>query len=142
IDASLIGNPVQAETELVKKSSSVNSNIKKETSSVNYSDKFILRFFLTENDIESLHKKLIKYGKENFSQSFYGIYSVFVDNLFRYSIILVLVVLILFFILNIIVVFLLLHFTIKRKSRKEKFLRVFGKMYESVLMSYLFGEID
>lgn len=142
IDASLISNPVQSETELANKSSSGISNIKKETSSISFSDKFILRLFLADSDIETLHKKLINYGKENFSQSFYGIYSVLIDNIFRYSIILVLVVFILFFILNIIVVFLLLHFTIKRKSRKEKFLKIFGKMYESVIMSYLFGEID
>ncbi len=141
-DSTLVIDPVQAETELsIKSSISISNNIK-ETPSINYSDKFILRLFLTESEIYALQRKLIFFGKENIPQSFYGMYSVVIDKSFQYSIILVLVVLILFFIFNIMSVFLLLHFTIKRKNRKEKFLRIFGKMYEEVLISYLFGEIN
>ncbi len=142
IDSTVKIDPVQTESEQALKSSSGIAKNITETVSINYPDNFILRFFLSEDEIYSLQRKLISYGKENIPQSLYGMYSVLIDKSFQYSIILVLVVLISFFILNIIAVFFILRFTIKKKSRKEKFLRIFGKMYESVLMSYLFGEMD
>ena len=110
--------------------------------SSNSSSNFILRAFLNDDEISALRRKLIDFGKENVPQTFRSLYTNTIEKSFEYPVVLFFIFLILIFILNIIGVFLLLNYTIRRKNRKEKFLRIFGKMYEEVLISYLFGSID
>lgn len=108
----------------------------------NYSENFILRMFFNDSEISVFQWKLIDFGKENIPQPFRRLYNQTIDNIFENPAVLFFFFLILFFILNIIGVFLLLSYTIKRKNRKEKFLGIFSKMYEEVLISYMFGLID
>jgi hypothetical protein len=67
---------------------------------------------------------------------------VLVDRAFEYPLILLFVVLVLFFIINIVIVFAVLNNTIKRKNNKERFEKIYSKMYEEVLLAYMFGSID
>ena len=106
------------------------------------SENFILKIFLSDDEISAWQRKLIDYGKENVPQTFRRFYSLTIEKSFEYPVVLIFVLIILFFILNIIGVFLLLNYTIKKKARKVKFLRIYGKMYEEVLISYMFGLID
>lgn len=108
----------------------------------NSSENFILRIFLNDYEIFALQRKLNDYGKENIPPFFRRFYALTIDKSFEYPVVLFFLCLIVVFILNIIGVFLLLSYTIKRKARKEKFNRIFGKMYEEVLVSYMFGLID
>jgi hypothetical protein len=110
--------------------------------SSNSSENFILRLFLNDDEISVLQRKLIGFGKDNIPQPFRGLYALTIEKSFEYPVVLFFLCLILIFILNIIGVFLLLNYTIKRKRRKERFLRIFGKMYEEVLIAYMFGSID
>lgn len=106
------------------------------------SENFILRIFLNDNEISALQRKLVDFGKENIPQTFRRFYILAIKKSFEHPAVLFFLVLIFFLILNIIMVFLILNYTIKRKNQKEKFLRIFGKMYEEVLISYMFGSID
>lgn len=110
--------------------------------SSNNSENFILTMFLSDDEISTLQRKLIDYGKENIPQFFRRFYTLAIEKSFEQPVVLFFICLILTFILNIIGIVVLLNYTIKRKSRKEKFLRIFGKMYEEVLISYMFGVID
>lgn len=58
-----------------------------------------------------------------------------------YPIILIFISLIIFFIINISTILLVLYVTNKKKNHKERYIRVFGNMYEEVLRMYMFGEI-
>lgn len=111
-------------------------------SSVNSSENFILRLFFNDDEISALKRKLIGFGKNNIPLVFRRFYTLTIEKSFEYPVVLFFLCLILIFILNIIGVFLLLNYTIKRKRRKERFLRIFGKMYEEVLIAYMFGSID
>ncbi len=66
-----------------------------------------------------------------------------VGNLIKdHRIILVFIVLIVLFIINILVILLTLFVTNQRKNHKERYIMVFGIMYEEILRMYLFGEIS
>lgn len=102
----------------------------------------VLNVFLSKDKIANLKKNLITYGNNHFPRNVRSFYFSVVESSFEYSIIFLFVTLILFFIVNIGFVFIILNYTIKRKTHKEKFEKVYRKMYEEVLLSYLFGSID
>ncbi|HPF50703.1 MAG TPA: hypothetical protein PK335_03965 [Draconibacterium sp.] len=102
----------------------------------------VLSVFFTDEKVDALKMKLIDYGNNHLPQKLRSFYILVIEKSFDYSIILLLVVLILVFIINIILVFSILNFTIKKKSRKERFERIFSKMYEEVILAYIFGSID
>ena len=104
--------------------------------------KSILSIFLKDDEITTLKRNLIDYGNNHFPIEIRSIYIAIVEKSFEYPVILLFIILILFFIINIIVVFIILNYTIRRKSYKERFEKIYSKMYEEVLMSYMFGSID
>lgn len=108
----------------------------------NRSEKIILNTFSRGDEISTLSRKWVDYAKENIPQFFRRFYALVVEKSREQPVILLFLFLILFFALNTIGIVLLLNYSLKRKIRKEKFLRVFGKMYEEVLISYMFGVID
>lgn len=110
--------------------------------STHRSDNFILKIFLNDDETSALQRKLIDFGNDNLPPVFRRFYTLTIEKSFESPVVLFFFCLTLFFILNIIGVFLLLNYTIKRKHRKEKFARIFGKMYEEVLISYMLGIID
>ncbi|MCK3683021.1 hypothetical protein [Maribellus sp. YY47] len=98
--------------------------------------------FFSTDKISRIKKNLISYGNDHFPRGVRSFYISVVENAFQFSIIFLLVTLSLFFIINILLVFIILNYTIRKKSYKEKFEKVYSKMYEEVLLSYLFGSID
>ena len=102
----------------------------------------VLSVFLSDEKIETLRSNLIDYGKNHLPREIRSVYNAIVINAFDYSVILLPVVLILFFIANILFVLMVLNRTIQKKNRKERFDKIFRRMYEAVLMAYMFGDID
>ncbi len=97
---------------------------------------------IDNSKIADLKNSVLEYGDNYLPLEIRGFYRNVVEKSFRYPIIIVFTVLIIFFIINIASIFLVLSFTIKNKNHKERYIRVYGKMYEEVLLSYMFGEID
>jgi len=118
--------------------SSVSSNNQEDDRSRNS----VLSVFFTDEKVDALKMKLIDYGNNHLPQKLRSFYILVIERSFDYSIILLLVVMILIFIFNILLVFSILNFTIRKKSRKERFERIFSKMYEEVILAYIFGSID
>jgi hypothetical protein len=102
----------------------------------------IINVFISDRKIELLKNKLTEYGEKHLPRKIRTVYLDIVEKVFDYSLLLFLAALILIFIANIAFVLLTLNFTIKRKNQKEKFERIYGKMYEEVIMDYIFGNID
>ncbi|WP_319503480.1 hypothetical protein [uncultured Draconibacterium sp.] len=102
----------------------------------------ILSIFVSDKKIEQLKTKLIAYGQKHLPRKVRKVYFDVIEKVFDYSILLLFAALILFFIANIAFVLLTLNFTVKRKNQKERFERIYGKMYEEVIMDYIFGNID
>lgn len=102
----------------------------------------IINVFISDKKIELLKNKLTEYGEKHLPRKIRTVYLDIVEKVFDYSLLLFLAALILIFIANIAFVLLTLNFTIKRKNQKEKFERIYGKMYEEVIMDYIFGNID
>ena len=102
----------------------------------------ILRIFLTKDEILRLKNRLIDYGNNHLPVKLRLIYLSVVEKSFEYPIILLFVILVLFFIINIVGVLVILNNTVKRKNYKERFEKIYSKMYEEVLLAYMFGSID
>ena len=102
----------------------------------------ILNIFLSNSEIETLKNDLLKFGKDHLPGNLRPTYITIIERVFDYPFILLLVAFTLFFIINIASVIIILNYTIKRKAWKEKFETIYRKMYEEVLLAYLFGSID
>lgn len=102
----------------------------------------VLSVFFTDEKVDNIKRKLIDYGNNHLPQKVRSVYISVIEKSFEYSIILLLVTLILIFIINILLVFSILNYTIKKKSHKERFVRIYSKMYEEVTLAYIFGSID
>lgn len=102
----------------------------------------VLSVFFTDKQLDFLMMQLVDYGNNHLPIKLRSFYISIVEKSFEYSIILLLVTLIIIFIFNILLVFSILNYTIKKKSRKEKFEKIYGKMYEEVVLAYIFGSID
>lgn len=93
-------------------------------------------------DRSMLEKRLAELRK-NQSPSFFQKYSIrVIEKCLAYPIILFLVFLILVFIVNVIAVLLILYYSNRAKNHKERYIRVYRKIYEEALLSYLFGDAD
>ncbi|WP_319481534.1 hypothetical protein [uncultured Draconibacterium sp.] len=102
----------------------------------------VLSIFVSNEKIEQLKTKLIEYGEQHLPWKARKVYFEVIEKVFDYSILLLFAALILFFITNIAIVLFTLNYTIKRKNQKGRFERIYGKMYEEVIMDYIFGNID
>jgi hypothetical protein len=103
---------------------------------------FLLKYFFTKNEISALKNSLIDYGNNYLPRETRKVFTTLVERTFQFPVILLFVVFILFFMVNIILLFFLLNHTINRKRYKDRFVAIYGNMYEKVLLSYIFGEIS
>lgn len=115
---------------------------KNQSSTKNKGEKNVLNLIFEKEKISSLKSSLIDYCNNNLPRETRRFYLGLIDKSFQFPIIFLFTALILFFILNLIFVFFLLNYTIKKKSQKERFIMLYSKIYEQVLLSYMFGEID
>ncbi|WP_157493553.1 hypothetical protein [Draconibacterium sediminis] len=102
----------------------------------------VINVFISDEKIGLVKNNLNEYGERHLPRKIRTVYLDIIEKVFDYSILLLFAALILFFIANIVFVLLTLNFTIKRKNQKERFERIYGKMYEEVVMDYIFGNID
>lgn len=100
-----------------------------------------LRIIGNKNAAE-LKNDLILYGHKHIPLAFRRFYFRIVEKAYSYPIILLFILLIFFFTLNILMVLLVLYYSNQYKNYNDKYTRIFQKMYEDVLRSYLFGEFD
>nr|WP_320021721.1 hypothetical protein [uncultured Draconibacterium sp.] len=105
-------------------------------------ERSVINILVSDEKIEQLKTNLIKYGEQHLSRKARKVYFGIIEKVFDYSILLLLAAMILFFIINIAIVLLTLNYTIKRKNQEERFEQIYGKMYEEVIMDYIFGNID
>jgi len=105
------------------------------------SNKLFLLIFGKKNVIE-LQKNLIAYGDNHLPSFFRKFYIRIIETTYTYPIILLFIFLIFALIINLILVLLVLNYTNKWKNRKDRYLRIYGNLYEGVLRLYLFGEIN
>ena len=89
-----------------------------------------------------LRNDLISYGNSHLPLITRKLYIRIVERIYNYPIILLFISLILFFLLNIILVLLVLYYSNKQKNRKDRYVRIYKTLYEQVLCSYLFEEIN
>lgn len=108
--------------------------------SANKGNELFLRVFGKKNILE-LQKELILYGNKNLPLFVRKFYVRLIEKTYTYPIILLFVFLIIIFLLNILFVLLFLYYSNKQKNRREKYIRIFGNLYEDVLRRYLFDEI-
>jgi len=126
-------------SESVKESKEIASRIRNTQENLSNS---ILNIFLSNSEIEALKKNLLEYGKNHLPVRLRQLHVIVIEKIFEFPFILLLVALTLFFMFNILSVFFILNYTIRKKARAEKFETIYKKMYEEVLLSYLFGNID
>ena len=100
---------------------------------------FLAKILFKNEDPKNFRNVLINFGERNLPRNFQGVYAKIVEVSLLYPVILIFIVFILFFIFNILVVFLILNYTIRKKNHREKYLKVYGRMYEDIIMSYMFG---
>lgn len=117
------------------------SSVKKSKNKSNIRGYF-LSLIMSEKEIRSLKHDFIVFGQYYFSEYFQRFYVNFVEFVFTNPLIILLLIAILFFILNIISVMVILKYTIKEKNRKDRYRKIYSKIYEDALLSYIFGEKD
>jgi len=139
---SLFVDSIQQKPEIKENNSLVVSSQRKDKSNAQGIGNYILYLFFNKSEFSALKNSLIDYGNNYIPRELRGLWLTIITASFQFPIILVFLVIILFFILNIISVFLILNYSVKKKNNKDRFLRIYGKMYEGVLLSYLFKEIN
>ncbi len=105
-------------------------------------EKSMVLWLVGDSDIYEFKNDLIKYGQNNFPPPVQKAYKKVVLKIYAYPILLFFSMLILLFAANVIIVVLILYSSNQSKNRKEKYIRVYRNMYEGVLRSYIFGEIE
>ncbi len=107
----------------------------------NFANYFVQKV-LSKDKLHELKKRLLDYGNNFVPLWMMGFYFTMVEASFQFPVILIFMAIILFLLLNITSVFLILNVSVKRKNYKERYWRIYSKMYEEVLLSYLFQEIN
>jgi len=100
----------------------------------------IFLYLVGKKKFNALYEGLVKYGNDHLPEFLKKYYFGLIEKTYTYPIILLFIFLILVFVLNIAVVLVVLYFSNQQKNHKERYVRIFTKMYENVLRSYLFGE--
>lgn len=97
---------------------------------------------LNNENLLKLKRELIIYGNKHFPLFFRNFYIRVIEKTYNYPIVLLFILLILVFILNIFLVLAVLYYSNQQKNRKERYNNIYRDLYEHVLRSYIFGEID
>lgn len=102
---------------------------------------YTLKIFGKEN-VDQFKLDLITYGNNHFPLFSRKYYFRVIEKSYQYPIIFLFINLIFIFIINIIVAIYILYYTNRKKNHKDRYIALYTDMYENVLRSYLFGEID
>lgn len=103
---------------------------------------YLLLLLRDDEERIQLKKNWLEYGQQNFSPAFQSIYVTALDTVFQYRLILVFSILILVFITNIIIVLAVINYTSMYKNKRDRYIKLYRGLYEEVLLSYLFGELE
>jgi len=102
---------------------------------------YIFRIFGKEK-VDHFKARLIAYGNNHLPLFSRRYYFRVIEKSYTYPILFLFILLILFFIANILGVIYTLYLTSKSKNHNDRYIAVFTSLYEDVLRSYLFGELD
>jgi len=100
----------------------------------------IFLYLVGKKKFNALYEGLVKYGNDHLPAFLRKYYLGIIEKTYTYPIILLFIFLIIVFVLNIAVVLVMLYYSNQHKNHKERYIKIFTKMYENVLRSYLFGE--
>jgi len=117
-------------------------HVKKNSSRLNKRNNYLFLLINGNKNAGEIKSDLIIYGNKHLPLSFRRPYFRIIEKAYNYPVILLFILFIFFFSLNILFVLLVLYYSNQRKNRKDRYTRIFQKMYEDVLRSYLFGDID
>lgn len=120
-----------------------NSLNKKEELSISYTyrNRLIMKM-IGEDNVQVIKRKLIDYGNTHFSSKQRPYYFRFINHTLKYPIIVVFGALICIFILHVLILLTLLSFSNRLKNYNERYIKIYSGLYEKVILSYLFGDID
>lgn len=94
-----------------------------------------------QKDVFELKRALISYA-QNFPQFTRKYYILLIEKTYDHPIVPIFIFLILVFMANGLVVLLILYLTNKQKNQRERYVSIYRNLYEDILRSYLFGEIE
>ena len=104
-------------------------------------NRFVL-WVVGDNNVSEFKSRMIDYGNNNLPLFLRKYYRQLVDKTYTYPIIILFILFIFALIINISIVLLVMYFTNKMKTHRERYIQIYRNSYEEVLSSYLFGDID
>ncbi len=99
-------------------------------------------WILGDSNVYQLKQDLITYGDKHLPLLLRNAYTQAVEKTYSYPIALFFIFLIIVLLFNVLMVLLILYYSNQYKNRREKYICDYANLYEEVLRSYLFGEID
>lgn len=115
---------------------------KPETKAYSLNNIYLYKVIQDKQERIKIRNKLIEFGQNYLPEFIFPIYKKGLEGAFHYPITLVFLFMILVFITNLIFVLLVLNYSTQRKNKRERYVSIFRKMYEEVLLLFMFGEID
>lgn len=104
-------------------------------------NRFVL-WMVGDSNVSEFKSRLIDFGNNNLPLFLRKYYRQLVDKTYTYPIIILFLLFIFVLIINISIVLLVMYFTNKLKTRRERYIQIYRNSYEEVLSSYLFGDIE
>ena len=104
-------------------------------------NRFVL-WMVGDNNVSEFKSRMIDLGNNNLPLFLRKYYRQLVDKTYTYPIIILFVLFIFGLIINISIVLLVMYFTNKMKTHRERYIQIYRNSYEEVLSSYLFGDIE
>ncbi|BBE17431.1 hypothetical protein AQPE_1581 [Aquipluma nitroreducens] len=104
-------------------------------------NRFVL-WVVGDNNVSEFKSRMIDYGNNNLPLFLRKYYRQLVDKTYTYPIIILFILFIFALIINISIVLLVMYFTNKMKTHRERYIQIYRNSYEEVLSSYLFGDIE
>lgn len=104
-------------------------------------NRFVL-WMVGDNNVSEFKSRMIDLGNNNLPLFLRKYYRQLVDKTYTYPIIILFVLFIFALIVNISIVLLVMYFTNKMKTHRERYIQIYRNSYEEVLSSYLFGDIE
>ena len=115
------------------------------TSKISRHQKEVNRFVLWvvgDDNVLEFKSRMIDYGNNNLPLFLRKYYRQLVDKTYTYPIIILFILFIFGLIINISIVLLVMYFTNKMKTHRERYIQIYRNSYEEVLSSYLFGDME
>ncbi len=104
-------------------------------------NRFVL-WMVGDDNVSEFKSRMIDFGNNNLPLFLRKYYRQLVDKTYTYPIIILFILFIFGLIINISIVLLVMYFTNKMKTRRERYIKIYRNSYEEVLSSYLFGDIE